>query len=82
MPVLNDFQRARIKAQVRPMIEDQYQSTPNLALDSAVEDVRLQSPECFHTEATLSTRVFYHQPNDYVPCAGYIVPFIRRADKT
>lgn len=80
--MLNDFQRARIKAQVRPLIEGQFQATPNLALELAIEDLKTQAPECFHTEASLSTRVFYHQPNDYVPCAGYIVPFIRRADKT
>lgn len=77
--MLNEFQRARIKAQVRPMIDDQYQSTTNESLELAIEDIKRQAPECFHTEATLSTRVFYHQPRgDYVPCAGYMVPYFER----
>jgi len=75
--MLNEFVRARIKAQVRAMVDEQYQSTPNEALEQAIEEIKAQWPECFHTEATLSTRVFFNQPRDHVPCADYMVPFIR-----
>ena len=76
--MLTHFQRERLKAQVRPRIDDQYQTTHNDALDIVVNEIRQQSPECFHTEATLSERVFFDQPKPHVACAGYMVPRIVR----
>lgn len=78
--MLNHFQRERIKAQVRPLIDDQYQATHNEALEIVVAQIMAQSPECFHTEATLSTRVFFNQPKDHVPCSYYMVPRIEKCE--
>lgn len=78
--MLNHFQRERIKAQVRPLIDDQYQASHNEALDLVVAEIKAQYPEHFHTDETLSQRVFYNQPKRDLPCAGYMVPIITRVE--
>ncbi len=80
MAMLNHFQRERIKAQVRPLIDDQHQATQNDALDAVVAEIKAQYPGCFHTEATLSKRIFYHQPKPHIECAGYMVPLITKSE--
>lgn len=74
--MLTHFQCERIKAQVRPLIDDQHQASHNEALDLVVAEIKAQYPEHFHTDASLSERVFYNQPRRDLPCAGYMVPFI------
>lgn len=78
--MLPPFQRERIKAQVRSMIDDQYQASDNEALAVVVAEIRAQYPEHFHTDASLSERVFYDQPKAHVTCAGYMVPFIPKSE--
>lgn len=76
--MLNNIERERIRAAGRPKGEEHYEMTENPLLSVTVEQLRERWPEHFHSDATLSQRVFYHQPRDHVECAGYIVPRISR----
>ena len=72
--MLNELARDRLRDAVRPTID---QGSDNKILADMVADLRRRWPQHFHTEASLIKRVFYHQPADYVPCAGYMVPRLK-----
>ena len=72
--MLNDIARDRIRETARSTSDNHYQSTDNKPLTDVMSELRRRWPQHFHTDASLDKRVFYHQPADYVPCAGYMVP--------
>lgn len=72
--MLSHYQQERLKAQVRPLINDHYQSSENPSLEAVIADIKKQSPHKFHTDQTLKDRVFFNQPRRDVPSAGFIHP--------
>jgi len=65
-------QQARLKSASNPT---KFSSCANTVLEEVINQIKLESPELFHTEATMADRVFIHQPT-VSDCAGYLVPWI------
>ncbi|WP_175920756.1 hypothetical protein [Burkholderia latens] len=42
------------------------------AIDGAIDVLKDENPNAFHTTSTLASRVFYHKPPDHTPCGGFI----------
>lgn len=73
--MLSLYQQQRLKAQVRPLIDGKYQQTDNPNLERVIAEIKQQSPEKFHTKATLHDRVFVHEPRQsigQVPRKGHL----------
>jgi hypothetical protein len=62
--MFNDQQRARLRMTVR---KNPDWNKPNPLLNEVIEQIRLESPECFHTDDTLKTRRFIVQPPQNIP---------------
>lgn len=73
--MLSPHQQQRLKVAVRPLIDSKHQATENAQLELVIAEIKQQSPEKFHTKATLHDRVFVNEPRQsvgQVPRAGYI----------
>lgn len=44
-------------------------------IDSVAEDLRDAAPKAFLSEKSIARRMFYHEPRQSVPMAGFVVPF-------
>lgn len=71
--MFTEQQQKQLKDTVRPKIGEEYQSTENNALSVVIEKLRFESPEKFLTEYSMEKRVFFHQPRQIIPMAGYKV---------
>lgn len=71
--MFTEQQQKQLKATVRPKIGEEHQSTQNDALSVVIEKLRFESPEKFLTEYSMEKRVFFHQPRQIIPMAGYKV---------
>lgn len=71
--MFTEQQQKQLKDTVRPKIGEEYQSTENNALSVVIEKLRFESPEKFLTEYSMGKRVFFHQPRQIIPMAGYKV---------
>lgn len=76
--MFNAVERAMLKAASRPLLEGRIQTTDNPKLEETIARIRAMSPEKFHTEASLSTRRFFHQPKRGEPYASCVVPLERK----
>ena len=50
-----------------------YSGAPNARLTAVIAQLRLESPELFHSRVSLSGRLFWDQPSTAVPSAGHQV---------
>jgi len=71
--MFTEQQQKQLKDTVRPKIGEEYQSTENNALSVVIEKLRFESPEKFLTDYSMEKRVFFHQPRQVIPMAGYKV---------
>lgn len=71
--MFTEQQQKQLKDTVRPKIGEEYQSTENNALSVVIEKLRFESPEKFLTDYSMEKRVFFHQPRQIIPMAGYKV---------
>lgn len=71
--MFTEIQKQRLKATVRPRYGNEYQSTTNDELNELIAQLRLESPERFLTDYSIEKRVFFHQPRQVIPMAGYKV---------
>lgn len=44
-------------------------------LDKAIREVQEALPHKFHTDQTVGQRVFFHEPRQSSPRAGFMVPY-------
>lgn len=66
---------SQLKAAVGPRDEHgNFACVENDRLNALIKRIKEESPRHFHSDATLSERVFYHEPKQRIPNAGYIVP--------
>ena len=64
-------QISRLQHATRAPVGGFYSGAPNPKLNAVIAQLQLESPQLFHTTASLSKRVFWHQPATAVPCAGH-----------
>ena len=66
-------QISRLQLANRSPVDGFYSGAPNPRLTAVIAQLRLESPELFHSRATLSGRLFWDQPATAVPSAGHHV---------
>ena len=59
---LNELQRQKLRDLSRVRKDKDYPATPNMVLETYLEELRDQYPEAFHTKESLKERVFMDEP--------------------
>lgn len=67
--MLSQTQQDFLKSRARARDPEQ-----GVTLDQAIAQIRSESPEKFHTDASLKERVFFNQPTLNLPCKAFVVP--------
>jgi hypothetical protein len=42
------------------------------AIDGAIRAIKDENPSAFHSNETLRSRIFYHEPPAHTPCRGFV----------
>ena len=71
---LNELQRQKLRDLSRVRKDKDYPATPNMVLETYLEELRDQYPEAFHTKESLKERVFMDEPR-FIPSAKFIRPY-------
>lgn len=61
--MLDPFQRAALMNAVKCGIR---------GINGAIQMLKDECPNAFHTDDTLASRIFYHRPPDHTPCRGFV----------
>ena len=69
----NSTQISRLQQATRTPVVGLYPGTPNPELDAVIKQLKLESPNLFHTTKSLAQRVFWNQPATPAPYARHHV---------